>query len=846
MKSQTKREDWWPLVGGQDHYLMNRSGDLTACYLVQLPEIFSSSQEDYQRLHNAWAQGIRLFDEGTLIHQQDWYCLGRLGMDQRSEPSSPDGKGKTWGIEDELDHANARHFQGRRFLDHRCFLFISRLSTRLPGLGSSGFFRRSPLPASEIKDPKPFTDQCDRFRHWMEEQTEIKLRALRPEEIWSQPGSPGLIEQYLSIGDWGKASIGRDLLFSPELSLGSQRLALFSITEGEQMPGRCAPCRDYPPYSQEGHPYPLGFASPLGQLLPVSHIYNQFLHIGDASEQLQRLESRARRFEALRAYSAGNGLAQDAMQAFVKDTQEKDFLPVRAHFNLIAWSTQGQWDMLHREILAAFHKLGVRAQEETLAASRLYGCSFPGNGGTLAKEDTFEIHAEAALCFFNMETGSRDSSPVKGIRLADRKEGIPFRLDLSDEAMEKGLVRNRNKFILGPSGSGKSFFTNHMLRAYYDQGAHIVLVDVGHSYEGLCRYLQGYYFCYDPDRPMGFNPFYLGKQAVPDAAKLESLKNLLGCLWKKNQEDLDRSEYVALSELVSGFYQDPATQGQFPCFDRFYEYVDRRFSDPQQGEVREKDFDVQNFLFVLRPYYKGGEWDFLLNATEQLDWSQHRFLVFELDRVKDHPVLFGLVTLIIMDVFLTKMRSQKGERKIMLIEEAWKAIARQGMAAYMQYLFKTIRKHFGEAIVVTQEIEDLIHSPILHQAILQNSDCRIILDQSKYVNDFKPIARLLGLSAKDQTQILSLNRSLQPGDAYKEVFIALGPQWSRVYRVEVSLAEYYIYTTEENEKLMVQAYEREYGSLQKGIERLVADRRAGTIQQEMARVENNSMNSGGT
>ena len=218
----------------------------------------------------------------------------------------------------------------------------------------------------------------------------------------------------------------------------------------------------------------------------------------------------------------------------------------------------------------------------------------------------------------------------------------------------------------------------------------------------------------------------------------------------------------------------------------------------QADKVKEKDFDVSNFLYVLRPYYKGGEFDYLLNATENLDLLNERFIVFELDNIKDHPILFPVVTIIIMEVFISKMRKLKGIRKMILIEEAWKAIAKEGMAEYIKYLFKTVRKFFGEAIVVTQEVEDIISSPVVKQAIINNSDCKILLDQSKYQNKFDQIQELLGLTEKEKALVLSVNKANDPLRKYKEVFISLGGTLSRVYRTEVSLEEYLAYTTEED------------------------------------------------
>ena len=223
---------------------------------------------------------------------------------------------------------------------------------------------------------------------------------------------------------------------------------------------------------------------------------------------------------------------------------------------------------------------------------------------------------------------------------------------------------------------------------------------------------------------------------------------------------------------------------------------------------------------MLRPYYKGGEFDYLLNAKENLDLLQQRFIVFELDNIKDHPILFPVVTIIIMEVFISKMRKLKGKRKMILIEEAWKAIAREGMAEYIQYLFKTVRKYFGEAVVVTQEVEDIISSPVVKQAIINNSDCKILLDQSKYQNKFDQIQELLGLTDKEKALVLSINKANDPTKKYKEVFISLGGIVSKVYRTEVSPEEYLAYTTEEKEKLKVQEAAVRLGSIEKAIRSL--------------------------
>lgn len=331
----------------------------------------------------------------------------------------------------------------------------------------------------------------------------------------------------------------------------------------------------------------------------------------------------------------------------------------------------------------------------------------------------------------------------------------------------------------------------------------------------------GYYFTYSETNPIRFNPFFIEDGDTLDTEKRESIKALLLALWKKDDETFSRSEYVALSSALQRYYEKNTG---FPCFNSFYEFLKEDFVKVLRADrVKEKDFDISNFLYVLRPYYKGGEFDYLLNAKENLDLLNQRFIVFELDNIKDHPILLPVVTLIIIEAFVSKMRKLKGIRKMLLIEELWKQIARKGMAESIQYWVKTVRKFFGEFVIVTQEVEDIISSPIVKQAIINNSDCKILLDQSKYQNKFDQIQELLGLTEKEKALVLSVNKANDPTKKYKEVFISLGGVLSKVYRTEVSLEEYLAYTTEETEKVKVQEYAARLGSIEKGIEALAVE-----------------------
>ena len=292
-----------------------------------------------------------------------------------------------------------------------------------------------------------------------------------------------------------------------------------------------------------------------------------------------------------------------------------------------------------------------------------------------------------------------------------------------------------------------------------------------------------------------------------DVEKKDSIKTLLLTLWKSEDEKISKTESGELGSAVTAYIrliqQDRSIT---PNFNTFYEFMRdnyRQELEQRDVKVEKEDFNIDNFLITLRQYYKGGRYDFLLNSDKNVDLLNKRFIVFEIDSIKENRELFPVVTIIIMEAFINKMRRLKGVRKQLIVEEAWKALASENMAEYMRYMYKTVRKYFGEAIVVTQEVDDIISSPVVKESIINNSDCKILLDQRKYMNKFDQIQELLGLTEKEKAQILSINMNNTPNRKYKEVWIGLGGTQSAVYATEVSREEYLCYTTEETEKMEV-------------------------------------------
>jgi conjugation system TraG family ATPase len=814
-------EQIFPLLGVEHDCILSKRGDVTLAYRLHQPEIFTLSDSEYEAFHQGWVRAIKMLPKHSVLHKQDWFVEARYAADFESEHDSF------------LTRSSDLFFNERPYLHHDCYLFLTKKPAGRKPVTSlfSSLVKKSVVPAEVMNASliQEFVDQCGQFIRILEDSGFVQTTRLNKKDILSDAVNAGLLERYCFLSADSSQKNLKDIHYATGLRVGDQYGLLYTLADVQHLPSLCGPRIDYTPYSTDRSKFSTGYASPLGQLLACNHIFNQYVVIDDAQATLRQLENKRLRLQSLSTYSRENAIARDAVNEFLNESIAEQRLPVKAHFNVLAWTDDyNALPELKNLVTTALAQLDAVPKQELDGAPQLHWAGIPGNAGDLSSNETFDTFAEQASCFFNLETSYKDSLSPFGLRLGDRLTGKPVHVDISDEPVKKGICTNRNKFILGPSGSGKSFFTNHLVRSYYEQGTHVVLVDVGHSYKGLCDLVGGYYFTYTEQQPIAFNPFFIEGGETPDTEKKESIKTLLLALWKKDDETFGRSEYVALSNALQLYYDYLKRAPEvFPCFNTFYQFLQEQFVPVlQRDRVKEKDFDVDNFLYVLRPYYKGGEFDYLLNAQANLDVLRQRFIVFELDAVKDHPILFPVVTIIIMEVFIAKMRKLKGVRKMILIEEAWKAIAKEGMAEYIQYLFKTVRKFYGEAVVVTQEVEDIISSPVVKQAIINNSDCKILLDQSKYQNKFDAIQSLLGLTEKEKALVLSVNKANDPSKKYKEVFISLGGTLSRVYRTEVSLEEYLAYTTEEKEKMQVMQYAEKYGSMQRGIKILAEELRS--------------------
>jgi len=774
-----------PILGFNGDIVISNNLDMGFGLRLHLPELLSCSGEKLYMLHDTFQRAINLLPENTLLHKQDFFFVEHFSLKsgKRNRKTAPG-----------LNQSYLEHFQGRSYLKHECYIYVSLLNVGLLKnyLSSSLIFsRRQKMQESYINEKigELRSNLISVFS-----QGGIQCIPISQQEAIGNEKTTGLIERYLTLNfREGEPMLG-GIDFRDRLRVMDRFVEILSLSDFSHLPSEIRPTTGHP---QTGLPVSLVY--PVTYNLPFSHITNQFIYVPGQQEVKGILESSYKKIYSLSRFSSENKINSGLIENFLDTVQTTGEKIVKAHFNVTLMDESiKELKGFKSETSSAFSLMNCFPYQHTFDLPLLFFACVPFST-QLPETELFITQVPQACCLTNFEGEVKSSKSGFNIQLSNRQEGCPINIDLSDEPMEKHLIHNRNKIIIGGSGSGKSFFTNHLLRQYAESGnCHVVLLDVGRSYELLTQYLnerlkeQGGAMLveFTSENPISFNPFVVSGE--PDLERRQTILSVIYTIYKAEISEIEKD--VIAHSVVEYF----KTKNWERSFNGYFEFC-KEFI-PGLVDEQSVEFNSSEFFFILSKYYRGGEYDYLLNKPMKTDeFFSCPFIVFELDNIKDHPVIFPVATLIIMDIFLQKMRKLKGIRKIICIEEAWKAIATPQMAGYLKYFFKTIRKFFGEALVVTQEIDDIISSPIIRDAIISNADTRILLDMGKFKNKFDQISQFLGLTEFQKEQILSINKNLPSERKFKEVFIALG-DYSRVFALEVSRTEYYCYTTEQKEK----------------------------------------------
>ena len=773
--------------------IYTKTGEYSAILEIENPvQKYSADADRYYDFCHLFSAVVQTLGEGYAIHKQD--VFSRRGFVQA------DAKEKEF-----LSRSYFSYFEGRPYTDTRTCLVITQES------------KKGKLYSFDMKKWKDFLVKIRKVKDQLRDGG-MKVRFLTADEC------NNYVDRYFTL-DFSSpvVTMSNFKVDDESIGMGDRKCRVFSLVDVD-CAGLPSHVRPFTNVEVNSTGMPLDLMSAIDSIPEADTvIYNQMIFIPNQKRELSALEKKKNRHASIP--NPSNQIAVEDIKQVQEVVAREGKQLVYTHFNLVVCCPRNadmQKPVNHLENM--FGRMGIHISKRAYNQLELFVNSFPGNCYNMDPEyDRFLTLSDAATCLMYKEHVQRSEDTPLKIYYTDRK-GMPVAIDITGKEGKVKMTDNSNFFCLGPSGSGKSFHMNSVVRQLHEQGTDVVMVDTGNSYEGLCEYLGGKYISYTEEKPITMNPFKITKEEI-NIEKINFLKNLILQIWKGSEGIVTKTEDRLVGQAIEEYYRSYFT-GKIDAplsFNSFFDFAVVRIPEIiTENEL--KGIDTADLNYQLRDFYKGGSHETTLNENMDSTLFDETFIVFEIDAIKDDATLFPIVTLIIMDVFLQKMRLKKN-RKVLVIEEAWKAIATPLMAEYIKYLYKTARKFWASVGVVTQEIQDIIGSEIVKEAIINNSDVVMLLDQSKFRERFDNIKAILGLTDVDCKKIFTINRldNKEGRSFFREVFIRRGST-SGVYGVEESHECYMTYTTERAEKDALKLYKSELGcSHQEAIERYCRD-----------------------
>ena len=807
--------------------LYTKTGEYSAVLKIENPvQKYSADIDSYYDFTHLFTALAQTLGEGYAIHKQDIFVRKQFA----SEPA--DGQ-------EFLSSSYFRYFKGRPYTDSLCYLTITQEA------------KKSRLFSFDNKKWRDFLVKIRKVHDQLHD-SGVQARFLNKAE------ASEYVDRYFAMNFKDRTVSMTNFKADDEtVSMGDKRCKVYSLVDVDcaALPSMIRPYTNIEVNNTE---MPVDLASVVDNIPDAETVvYNQVIFLPNQKRELAMLDKKKNRHASIP--NPNNQMAVEDIKRVQEVIARESKQLVYTHFNMVvAVSAGADLQKCTNHLENAFGRMGIHISKRAYNQLELFVGSFPGNCYTLNEEyDRFLTLSDAAMCLMYKERVLHSEETPLKIYYTDR-QGVPVAIDITGKEGKNKLTDNSNFFCLGPSGSGKSFHMNSVVRQLHEQGTDVVMVDTGNSYEGLCEYLGGKYISYTEERPITMNPFRINREEY-NIEKIDFLKNLILMIWKGSDSQIPEIEFRIVEQIIIDYYDayfngftrytdeqrevllknlfaaasrknpnkpprevDEMVRKQIEVlearraalkvselnFNSFFDYsFDRLEQICTENDITTISYST--YSTMLQPFYKGGAYEKILNENVDSALFDETFIVFEVDAIKENKKLFPIVTLIIMDVFLQKMRIKKN-RKVLVIEEAWKAIASPLMAEYIKFMYKTARKFWASVGVVTQEIQDIIGSEIVKEAIINNSDVVMLLDQSKFKERFDEIRKILGLTEVDCKKIFTINR-LENKDGrsfFREVFIRRGTT-SGVYGVEEPHECYMTYTTERAEKEALKLYKKE-------------------------------------
>lgn len=810
--------------------LYTKSGEYSAVLRMENPvQKYSANIDSYYEFSHLFTAIAQTLGEGYAIHKQD--------IISRKEFKNEDGDKHEF-----LSESYFRYFKGRVYTDSATYITITQES------------KKSRLLSFDNKKWRDFLVKIRKVQDQLKD-AGIAAHFLNKEE------ASEYVDRFFAMNFKDKiVSMSNFKVDEESIDMGDKRCKVYSLVDVDcaNLPSAIRPFTNIEVNNTN---MPVDLMS-LVDNIPGAEVvvYNQIVYMPNQKRELALLDKKKNRHASMP--NPSNQMAVEDIKRVQEVVAKENKQLVYTHYNFVVGvSPDTDLQKCTNHLENSFGRMGIHISKRAYNQLELFVNSFPGNCYGMSDEyDRFLTLGDAASCLMYKEKIQHSEDTPLKVYYTDR-QGVPVAIDITGKEGRNKLTDNSNFFCLGPSGSGKSFHMNSVVRQLWEQNTDVVMVDTGNSYEGLCEYVGGKYISYTEEKPITMNPFRINREEL-NVEKTGFLKNLVLLIWKGSQGTVTKTEDRLIDQVITEYYdtyfngftgftpplredlrksliiddrnrshQNPdETEAQREerlertinqieqrrkelkveslSFNTFYEFSVQRIPDIC-SENSIGGIDISTYRYMMKDFYRGGNHDKTLNENMDSSLFDETFIVFEIDAIKDDPLLFPIVTLIIMDVFLQKMRIKKN-RKVLVIEEAWKAIASPLMAEYIKYLYKTARKFWASVGVVTQEIQDIIGSEIVKEAIINNSDVVMLLDQSKFKERFDTIKSILGLTDVDCKKIFTINR-LENKDGrsfFREVFIRRGST-SNVYGVEEPHECYMTYTTERAEKEALKLYKSE-------------------------------------
>ncbi len=757
--------------------IYTKTGEYSAVLKMNNPvQKYSANIDAYYEFTNLFSALTMTLGEGYAIQKQDIFSR-RLFHDESSSEH------------EFLTESYFRYFNNRAYTDASCYLVITQEC------------KKGRLISYDSKKWRDFLVKIRKVHDQLKDGG-IKSQFLNKAEV------SDYVDRYFALNFTDKTISMSGFRVDDEcISMGERKCKFYSLVDVDSV-NLPSVIRPYTNIEVNNASMPTDLVGAIDSIPEMQTvIYNQILYMPNQKRELSLLEKKKNRHSSIP--NPANQMAVEDIKRVQDVVARESKQLVYSHFNL-AVITDSKTDIQKctNYIENSFGRLGMHISKRAFNQLELFVNSFPGNCYSMNPDyDRFLTLGDAATCLMYKERIQHSEDTPLKIYYTDR-QGVPVAIDISGKEGKEKITDNSNFFCLGPSGSGKSFHMNSVVRQMWEQNTDVVMVDTGNSYEGLCEYVEGKYISYTEEHPITMNPFRIKREEY-NIEKIGFLKNLVMLIWKGTQGTVTMTEDKLIEQTITEYFENHFNGNiDMLCFNTFYEFSVKRIPEICR-ENNLTGIDLAAYNYLMKDFYKGGTHEMTLNEDLDTSLFDETFIVFEIDSIKDDPLLFPLVTLIIMDLFIQKMRIKKN-RKVLVIEEAWKAIASPMMAEYIKYLYKTARKFWASVGVVTQEIQDIVGSPIVKEAIINNSDVVMLLDQSKFKERFDDIKAILGLTDVDCKKIFTINRldNKSGRSFFREVFIRRG-QVGSVYGVEEPHECYMTYTTERAEKEALKLYKAE-------------------------------------